>query len=42
MAGQVQPDGKNVSDFAWLTKLEIRKRVDPKYWDATKDMLSDF
>lgn len=42
MAGQVQPDGKNVSDFAWLTKLEIRKRVDPKYWDAIKDMLSDF
>ncbi|KAI0306736.1 50S ribosomal subunit L30 [Multifurca ochricompacta] len=41
MAGQVKP-GKTVTDFAWLTKREIAKRVDQQYWDGIKDMLSDF
>jgi large subunit ribosomal protein L46 len=41
MAGQVRP-GKSVTDFAWLTKKEISKRVDEQYWDGIKDMLSDF
>jgi large subunit ribosomal protein L46 len=41
MAGQVKP-GKSVTDFAWLTKKEIAKRVDERYWDGIKDMLSDF
>jgi len=41
MAGQVRP-GESVTDFAWLTKREISKRVDQQYWDGIKDMLSDF
>ena len=41
MAGQVKPS-KSVADFAWLTKKEIEKRVDERYWEGVKDMLSDF
>jgi len=41
MAGQVRP-AASVTDFAWLTKKEIAKRVDQQYWDGIKDMLSDF
>jgi large subunit ribosomal protein L46 len=41
LAGQVRPDGKNICDFAWLTKQEITSRVDEKYWMGIKDMLSD-
>jgi len=40
MAGQVRP-AESVTDFAWLTKKEIAKRVDEQYWDGIKDMLSD-
>lgn len=40
MAGQVKPS-KSITDFAWLTKKEIQKRVDAQYWDGVKDMLSD-
>ncbi|KAI0295500.1 39S mitochondrial ribosomal protein L46-domain-containing protein [Russula brevipes] len=39
--GQVRP-AASVTDFAWLTKKEIAKRVDQQYWDGIKDMLSDF
>ncbi|OCH95296.1 hypothetical protein OBBRIDRAFT_884121 [Obba rivulosa] len=42
LAGQVQPDGKNILDFAWLTKEELESRVDKEYWLAIKDILSDF
>ncbi|KAI0928241.1 hypothetical protein AcW1_005548 [Taiwanofungus camphoratus] len=42
LAGQVQPDAKNILDFAWLTKEEIEPRVDKEYWSGVKDMLSDF
>jgi len=42
MAGQVRPDGKQIYDFAWLTKQEIPSRVDEDYWLGIKDMLSDF
>ncbi|TCD68240.1 54S ribosomal protein L17 mitochondrial [Steccherinum ochraceum] len=42
LAGQARPDGKNVHDFAWLTKEEIRTRVDQSYWVSVEDMLSDF
>ncbi|KAL6309148.1 39S mitochondrial ribosomal protein L46-domain-containing protein [Sparassis latifolia] len=42
LAGQVQPDGKKILDFAWLTKEEIEPRVDAQYWSGVKDMLSDF
>jgi large subunit ribosomal protein L46 len=41
MAGQVKPS-MSVTDFAWLTKKEIEKRVDEQYWVGVKDMLSDF
>jgi len=40
MAGQVRP-GESVSGFAWLTKNEISERVDQRYWDGIKNMLSD-
>ncbi|KAI0371762.1 hypothetical protein BV20DRAFT_965034 [Pilatotrama ljubarskyi] len=42
LAGQVRPDGKNVTDFAWLTKEEIEPRVEKDYWASVKDILSDF
>ncbi|KAI0079022.1 60S ribosomal protein L17 [Panus rudis PR-1116 ss-1] len=42
MSGQVRPDSKNVTDFAWLTKEEIKPRVSKDYWLGIKDMLSDF
>jgi len=42
MAGQVSPNGKSVFDFAWLTKEEIKEKVDAAYWDGVKDMLSNF
>ncbi|KAF9808972.1 hypothetical protein IEO21_07661 [Rhodonia placenta] len=42
MAGQARPDGKNILDFAWLTKEEIQPRVDQQYWSGVRDMLSDF
>ncbi|KAG8816331.1 54S ribosomal protein L17 mitochondrial [Serendipita sp. 401] len=41
LAGQCKPDGKEITDFAWLTKQEIQKYVEPHYWEAVKDMLSD-
>jgi large subunit ribosomal protein L46 len=42
MAGQIHPDEKEISDFAWLTKQELSSRLDGDYWLAVKDMLSDF
>jgi len=42
LAGQVAPEGKNIQDFAWLTKQEIEKRVDEHYWISIKDILSDY
>lgn len=42
MAGQVQTEGKNIKDFAWLTKQEIEGRVSSHYWLGVKDVLSDF
>ena len=42
LAGQVRPNGQNVTDFAWLTKEEIESRVEKDYWTGVKDMLSDF
>ncbi|KAJ3482133.1 hypothetical protein NLI96_g7186 [Meripilus lineatus] len=42
LAGQVKPDGVNVTDFAWLTKQEIKTHVSKSYWTGVKDMLSDF
>ncbi|KAJ3505274.1 hypothetical protein NMY22_g17643 [Coprinellus aureogranulatus] len=43
MAGQVRVDDKSsVSDFAWLTKEEIGEKLDKEYWEAVKDILSDF
>ncbi|KAI0822610.1 39S mitochondrial ribosomal protein L46-domain-containing protein [Trametes gibbosa] len=42
LAGQVRPDGKNVTDFAWLTKEEIEPRVEKDYWTSVQGILSDF
>ena len=42
LSGQVQPNGKSVTDFAWLTKQEIESRVEKSYWLGVKDMLADF
>lgn len=39
-AGQAKPNGKSVSDFAWLTTEEIREKVAPDYWASIQDMLS--
>ncbi|KAG8968559.1 54S ribosomal protein L17 mitochondrial [Tulasnella sp. 419] len=36
-AGQVS----STNDFAWLTKQEIKDRVDEQYWSGVKDMLSE-
>ncbi|TBU28895.1 39S mitochondrial ribosomal protein L46-domain-containing protein [Dichomitus squalens] len=41
LAGQARPSGKNVTDFAWLTKEEIEPRVEKDYWASVKDILSD-
>ena len=42
MAGQVKPENKNIKDFAWLTKEEVEMRLEKDYWDAVKDILSDY
>jgi large subunit ribosomal protein L46 len=42
MAGQAKLNTKSVQDFAWLTKQEIRTRVEPEYWDGIRDILSDY
>ena len=42
LAGQAHADGKNILDFAWLTKEEIQTRVDKGYCESVKDMISDF
>ncbi|KAF9173387.1 54S ribosomal protein L17 mitochondrial [Mortierella sp. AD011] len=41
-AGQVQVDNKEIVDFAWVTKEEMKDYVSPDYYEAVKDMLSDF
>ena len=41
-AGQVQVDNKEIVDFAWVTKQEMKDYVTPEYYTAVKDMLSDF
>ncbi|BGP20988.1 hypothetical protein JCM10213_000184 [Rhodosporidiobolus nylandii] len=40
--GQVVPNKKEgIVDFAWLTKEEVRDKVDQKYWESVEGMLSD-
>ncbi|GAA5947691.1 hypothetical protein JCM3765_001037 [Sporobolomyces pararoseus] len=40
--GQAVPNQKEgLIDFAWLTKEEIKEKVDEKYWQAVEPMLSD-
>ncbi|KAF9937346.1 54S ribosomal protein L17 mitochondrial [Modicella reniformis] len=41
-AGQVQVDNMEIVDFAWVTKQEMKDYVSPEYYEAVKDMLSDF
>ncbi|KAF9580667.1 54S ribosomal protein L17 mitochondrial [Lunasporangiospora selenospora] len=40
-AGNVQIDNKEVVDYAWVTKDEMKSYVTPEYYEAVKDMLSD-
>jgi len=42
LAGQARTEGKTVKDFAWLTKQEIEPLVEKHYWEAVKNILSDF
>ncbi|KXS17087.1 hypothetical protein M427DRAFT_54743 [Gonapodya prolifera JEL478] len=37
--GQVQPDGKEIVDFAWITKEGLAEYLDPNYYNAIKDVL---
>ncbi|GAA5858029.1 hypothetical protein JCM8547_006670 [Rhodosporidiobolus lusitaniae] len=32
---------EGIVDFAWLTKEEVKDKVDPKYWDEVEGILSD-
>ncbi|KAF9187053.1 54S ribosomal protein L17 mitochondrial [Haplosporangium sp. Z 767] len=41
-AGQAQVDNKEIVDFAWVTKQEMKDYVTSEYYEAVKDMLSDF
>ncbi|KAF9914436.1 54S ribosomal protein L17 mitochondrial [Lobosporangium transversale] len=41
-AGQVQVDNQEIVDFAWVTKEEMKDYVSAEYYQAVKDMLSDF
>jgi large subunit ribosomal protein L46 len=40
-AGQVKVDQKEIVDFAWVTKQEMKDFVSNDYYDAVKDMLSE-
>ncbi|ORZ07578.1 39S mitochondrial ribosomal protein L46-domain-containing protein [Absidia repens] len=40
-AGQVKPNNKDVSDFAWVTKDEMATYLSPDYYKAIKDSLGD-
>jgi large subunit ribosomal protein L46 len=43
MAGQADLKGNQfgLSDFNWLTKQEVEKVLDRKYFEAVKNMMSD-
>jgi large subunit ribosomal protein L46 len=41
-AGQVCVDNKEIVDFAWVTKQEMKQFVSSQYYSAVKDMLSEF
>ncbi|CAG8823644.1 6883_t:CDS:2, partial [Cetraspora pellucida] len=38
-AGQVKVDNKEIIDFAWVTKQEMKNYVHTEYYEAVKDML---
>lgn len=40
-AGQVRINNKEIVDFAWVTKQEMKDYVHPDYYNAIKDMLSE-
>ncbi|KAL1915044.1 mitochondrial 54S ribosomal protein mL46 [Calcarisporiella thermophila] len=40
-AGKVQVDQREIVDYAWVTKEELKNYVDPRYYEAVRDMLSD-
>lgn len=39
MSGQIKGDQKSKLEHAWLSKDEIREKVDPEYFAAVKDMM---
>lgn len=41
-AGQVHVDQKEIVDFAWVTKQEMKDFVTSNYYSAVLDMLSEF
>jgi large subunit ribosomal protein L46 len=41
LAGQVHVDNREIIDFAWVTKQEMRDYVSPEYYAAVKDLLSE-
>jgi len=40
-AGQVQVDNKEIVDYAWVTKQEMKDYVASEYYEVVQDMLSD-
>ncbi|GAA6024791.1 hypothetical protein JCM10207_005587 [Rhodosporidiobolus poonsookiae] len=41
LRGQAVPNKKEgIVDFAWLTKEEVRERVDPKYWAEVEGLMT--
>jgi large subunit ribosomal protein L46 len=40
-AGQARVDGKEVVDFAWLTKQELADVLEPDYYEAIADILPE-
>lgn len=43
LAGQadLKENLRDVQDFKWLSKEEVREHVQPKYWGSVKNMLAD-
>ncbi|KZS99025.1 hypothetical protein SISNIDRAFT_480611 [Sistotremastrum niveocremeum HHB9708] len=42
LAGQMHLNPDQYTEFQWLTKQEIEDTVSKEYWEAVRDMLSDF
>ncbi|KAI8074572.1 NUDIX hydrolase domain-like protein [Gongronella butleri] len=40
VAGQCQPDGHEIVDFAWVCQKELERYVSPDYWEAIKPLFA--